>query len=412
MLGWILDSVFLVLFLASTGLLVFHLYSLYRLERWLREGNPNQPPDIWGVWGSVYYYVYRLQKRYMARKKKLAAIVKQFNQSAKAMPDGAIILGPHFEMIWFNSSARLLFGLKSPQDVGQRLVNLVRDPVFHRYIMGECYSEPIEMASPIDVGLILSLKICPYGDQQLLLLVRDVTQLKQYEIVRRDFISNISHELRTPLTVLKGCVEALEMGNAIPKKWTRSLALISEQTDRMGGLVNDLLLLSRVESAPRPESHPPLDMPGLIRNVLDELDYYGEQQQTFVIEIDQSVWMKGNESELYSVVSNLVTNAINYSPIGSPVTVRWYQKAEGLYLEVQDEGEGLLPEDVPRITERFFRVDVARSRKTGGTGLGLAILKNVLDLYQGELQVESQIGEGSLFRCYFPVTLRELPDPT
>jgi two-component system, OmpR family, phosphate regulon sensor histidine kinase PhoR len=401
LVGWIVGYFLITLFLALFALLIFHLRHLSELENWLNEGNPNHPPDVWGVWGNIYFNVYHLQKRYVARKKKLASIVKQFKQSTAAMPDGAVVLGAGGEIAWFNTPASNLLGLKSPQDIGQRLVNLVRDPSFLDYVCGEDFCESLELESPVNHELTLSLKICPYGHKQRLLLVRDVTQLQKLERVRTDFVSNISHELRTPLTVLKGCVETIEMGE-MPQQWKKPMALIAEQSLRMEQLVNDLLLLSRVESGISVERRPAFDMPSLIYQVIEEMSHYKQDKgHHFRCEIDPELYLAGNENEIRSVLTNLLSNAVNYSFDGCDILVRWYGNEDGKFFEVQDSGDGILPEDIPRLTERFFRVDVARSRKTGGTGLGLAIVHHVLDGHQAKLSIESMVGEGSTFRCHF-----------
>jgi two-component system phosphate regulon sensor histidine kinase PhoR len=384
---------------------LWHLFQLFRLQRWLGGTSTFGRPDAGGVWGDIYRRVYQLQRNNQDRQRQLATLLDQFQRSAEAMPDAAVALGPNKEIRWFNEAAGRLLKLRPRQDIGQPIQNLLRNPVFQAYLSDGDHNGSIEMRSPGDGQLRLATRIIPYGDDQYLLLAQDVTERHRLERVRKDFVANVSHELRTPLTVISGFVENLQHdGSGCAERWRRPLHLMSQQTTRMQRIVEDLLLLASLEGERGIASREPVDVPEMLAEIVEEVQAAAgaEQSRDIVIESDP-VRLSGNSLQLRSAFANLVTNATKYTPPGGRIRVRWFADDRGGVIEVRDTGEGIAPEHIPRLTERFYRVDTGRSREKGGTGLGLAIVKHVLQKHGARLEIESELGRGSCFRCIFPL---------
>lgn len=389
--------------LLALALLMRQLYQINRFEKWIRTGGRAEYPKTTGVWEEIYYHVYRIKKNEKKRKKKLGKMVDQFRQSTEALPDAAVVLGANDEIEWANKAARDVFGLKQ-SDKGQRIPNLIRFPEFIRYLKSGNYKEPVILPSPVDHSITLAVRIITYGAGLRLLLAQDVTQLKKMERMRKDFVANVSHELRTPLTVLKGYLETLQdMDDGESPLLTASFRQMQGQTERMQHLVDDLLLLTRLETKQKKTEC--VDVPALLSQICKEAETMKDsvpRRIELVLETDAQ--LVGEEQELCSAFTNLLGNALKYSPDDSLVTVRWYASKDSLVLEVEDQGEGIAAADIPRVTERFYRSDVKRSKKVGGTGLGLAIVKHVLMRHEAKLSIASELGKGSRFSCYFPVT--------
>ena len=299
---------------------------------------------------------------------------------------------------------RTCWALSYPRDIGQSVGNLIRFPTFIAYLRGGNFDTPIQMPAPGNQQLILSLRLIPYGDDQRLLVARDVTRLQHLERMRRDFVANVSHELRTPLTVVAGYLESLldDEHDEAAQRWHRTLQSMYEQSIRMQGIVEDLLMLSRLETQAQPEQSVPVAVPGLLAQVREDAQRLsGTQAHQISLEADPGLWLMGSDSELRSLFSNLAFNAVRYTPPGGRIQLRWYGDTQGAHFEIQDTGIGIAAHHIPRLTERFYRIDVGRSRGSGGTGLGLAIVKHVLLRHDGQLEVESELGKGSTFRCDF-----------
>ena len=407
LIGALAGHITAFLFLALFAYLAWHLINLYRLERWLRESKKLQPPEAGGIWGGVFNHIYRLQQRNRKRKRKLAAMLNRFQESTAALPDGTVVLSPAGEIEWYNDAAHRLLGLRSPQDVGQRIDNLVRHPAFTDFFVKGDYSTAVEFPSPSDPEVRVSVLVVPYGKDQRLLIARDVTRLQRLEQIRRDFVANVSHELRTPLTVLRGFLETLRDGAGTdPREWQRSLQLMEQQATRMQRIVNDLLLLSRLETEKEEPPRKRVAMPELLAAIVNEARVVsGERAHAITLEAEPGLYLNADEDGLRSAFSNLVLNAVQYTPDRGRITIRWYADEAGAHLEVADTGVGIAAHHIPRLTERFYRVDVARSRQSGGTGLGLAIVKHVLNRHQARLRVASELGKGSTFICDFPAEL-------
>lgn len=396
--GWFLAGAF-ALYAA------WHLRQLWRLMVWLRADKRGVPPESSGVWGELFAIIRRLLQTNRKRKKKLASMLTRFQRTSAALPDGIVVIDAKGEIEWLNGAASNLFGLRFPQDVGRRITQLIRHPDFIAYLSAETYSDPLDMPSPADASARLSVRIVPYGKKQRLISARDITRLHKLEGLRRDFIGNVSHELRTPLTVITGYLETLlDQGEDYSETDRRILGVMHDQAERMRRIVDDLLMLSRLETtAVSADEQAVVSVPVLIQEVLNEargLSREGKHQ--FSADIEPRLWLRGNSKELHSAFSNLVSNAVRYSPDGGRIHLSWKAQGAGAGFSVKDEGLGIEAMHIERLTERFYRVNKDRSRGTGGTGLGLAIVKHVLQRHEGRLEVESEPGKGSCFTCLFP----------
>ncbi|HYQ92378.1 MAG TPA: phosphate regulon sensor histidine kinase PhoR [Candidatus Competibacteraceae bacterium] len=411
-LGGLFGQMLPALLVAALACLGWQLFHLYRLEQWLRHGSPTRPPDTYpfrpnALWNEIYQRSFRLRQRSRKRKRKVSRILKQFQSAAAALPDAVVVLNEEDTVLWCNEAAQRLLNLYR-QDSGLKVTSLVRHPKFIHFLAQRRYDESLEFPSPLDADIMLSVRIAPYGKKQRLLLATDNTRLHRLEQMRRDFVANVSHELRTPLTVINGYLETLlDNEDVLPSRWQKPLSGMHQQSCRMLRIVEDLLMLSRLENLGERQWQRIVDVPAL----LDEIAEYaialsGERGHRVVLEADRGLWLRGHEQELHSAFSNLVSNAVRYTPDGGHITIRWYAGDRGVHLEVEDNGEGIPPQHLHRITERFYRVNRDRSRDSGGTGLGLAIVKHVMLNHGGKLHITSLVGVGSIFACDFPAELQ------
>jgi len=385
--------------------LIRHLIYIKHLAKWLDQSKSNiEPPEGNGIWFGIFSRIFELQKRNKSQKIKLALALTRFQEAASAMPDAMIILTREGKIEWFNQAAKRLLGLKSPQDIEQHITNLIRYPAFKEFVSNYLDIErDMEILSPFDESLVLQLRIAPYGKGKALLVARDVTQVNRLEQVRRHFVANISHELRTPLTVLTGYMETLTSGQSQDNPWFEPMQHMYAQTSRMQGIVKDLLLLTRLENYSESVVGSEVEVPDLIEMLLEEARMLGhDKTQALTADYDSGLKITGRREDIQSAFSNLVSNAVRYTPKGGRIHIKWYQDKTGAHFVVEDSGMGISSMDIPRLTERFFRVDEARSRETGGTGLGLAIVKHVLQRHDGRLSITSRLGRGSQFSCNFP----------
>ena len=374
--------------------------AISELEKWLSRGAFGDMRHKKGIWADIYYHLWKLKKTEKKRKKKLSRMVEQFRTSTDALPDAAVVMGSYAEIESSNRACRTVLGLKK-SDKGQRVPNLIRNPAFVQYLKSNDYSQKITIPSPVNENQILQISITPYGEGLRLLLAQDVTTLKNIERMRTDFVANVSHELRTPLTVLKGYLETLVEIDGGETFYSKSFQNMAEQTERMTVLIDDLLLLSRLETKHRHTEC--VDAPHLIEQLCQDSRLPIKDIGRIELSLDSDARLLGDETELHSAFSNLVSNALKYSSTDKPIKVRWQNDAEvGVFLEVEDFGEGISSSEIPKITERFYRADVKRNQKISGTGLGLAIVKHVMARHEGKLEVHSQLGKGSRFRCWFP----------
>lgn len=401
--GIIFDTVSFTLLIVTTAYLGWHLYNLYHLERWFRLKESTDLLNDTGIWGEIYNHVFRLQQRHRQRKMKLSKMLSRFQKSTSAMPDATVVLDEQGKIEWINKAAKRFLGLNKKKDNGQRIDNLIRNEELSDLLAKGDFDRVIEIESPENQNLFLSVRIVPYGGNQLLLIARDITRIRKLERVRRDFVANVSHELRTPLTVISGYLENMLDTEAISPDATRNvLRQMSQQSVRMCRIVDDLLMLSRLESD-RAEQQDQVSVPAIIAAILEEYkSLMQDKHQAVTTDIDQQLWVLGNEKELHSAFSNLVLNAIKYTPENGQISITWQKQVNGAGFSVQDTGIGISPQHVPRLTERFYRVDKGRSREHGGTGLGLAIVKHVLNRHNATLEIKSRPGEGSTFTILFP----------
>lgn len=391
---------------AGLGLYVFlHLRHVRMLYVWLLRHPREEPPPGTGVWGDLFDRLYTYQKAQSQLQQRLRDILRRIQDSCEAMRDSVVMLDPHGDLEWWNSAASQMLGLQPDHDRGQPITNLIRDPRFIDYFNARDYREPLLIPSPIHDNRMLQFHLTLFGDDERLLMVRDVTRLHQLEMMRRDFVANVSHELRTPLTVLAGYLETYsEHSDQLPERWQRGFTQMQAQTSRMQNLVEDLLLLSRLE-IDLPDVHPEtIDMATLLASISEDARGLSAGRQTLELYIECSHRLLGSASEIRSAISNLVFNAVRYTPDGSTIILRWKPWHDGAAIEVEDNGEGFDPVHIPRLTERFYRIDKGRSAATGGTGLGLAIVKHVLLRHEAQLDIASRPGTGARFRCAFPAS--------
>lgn len=394
------------LLLAIIVYLAWHVINAWRLYRWLGEAAPGAaPPAGRGLWEDVFYRLRRVQQRNRRSRQRLTRVLAEFQASTAALPDGAVVLDPAGQIVWCNDAAIALLGLRTPQDMGQRIVNLMRYPAFTEYMRAGRYEHGVEAPSPIHPDIRLLLRVVPYGDNQRLLIARDISELKRLEQMRRDFVANASHELRTPLTVLRGYLDMMEeeAGDAgALEVWRSPLRDMLQQSARMEQIITDMLTLARLESDGLSGRSETIDVPDLLDKAVAQAQAVSKGGHHIRVDVDRSLRLRGRANELYSVFSNLVLNAVQYTPGGSHIEVRWWQEDDTARFAVTDDGPGIPARDIPRLTERFYRVDVSRSRATGGTGLGLAIVKHALERHEAELFIESEPGAGAAFTCLFP----------
>ena len=397
-------------FITTAGLVIYCLWQYKTLEQllsWIRQRKDVSPPDIPGVIDEITREIDFLRINHKKRKKKLSRFLRRFQESTAALPDAVIIMGENNVIEWANENAEAYLGVHWPQDARQRISNLIRHPDLLKYIgdMHESKSDRgLELASPVNPDLHLELRIAPYGESQQLLIARDITRIYRANKMRKDFIANASHELRTPLTVISGYLESFELeSESRLVVWQNQIRNMRTQTDRMRRLIEDLLKLSTLETDTQKITTDLVRVPDLISSIYEEARAVdGLIEHIFTIESDPEIWIKGSQNEIYSAFSNLVFNAVQHTPENGVIKIKWYEDVDGsACLDVIDSGEGISPEHIPRITERFYRVDKGRSREKGGTGLGLAIVKHVLARHNANLEIESNPGNGSTFRCRF-----------
>ncbi len=402
-LGLFIDRLFLCLWLATVALLMIHYWQLFRLNRWLWHSKKMTPPKAKGLWGHIYDGVYFLQRRNRNKRKELGMLVRRFREGSEALPDAAVVVDADACIVWCNRLARIELGLRWPADIGRRIDNLIRHPDFIRFFQGGHYENPIEVISPANDQKILEYRVMPYGDKHLLLIARDVTRVTQMDQMRKDFVANVSHELRTPLTVVTGYLEMLSGDEEYPPFFIgKAYDEMSSQTRRMQSLIEQLLILSRIEASSEPVYEKIVDVPTLLKTIEVEAATLNQAKHHKInFDIDPNLTAFGVETELRSAFSNLIFNAVHYTPDGGEINVRWQLDGTQAHFSVQDNGDGIPQKHLTRITERFYRVDKARSRKTGGSGLGLSIVKHVLNHHNSKLEIKSTVGEGSTFSFAF-----------
>ena len=393
--GWALFCVGLCL------QMVPHVRSFARLERWSRAPVVDAGLEGQGAWDGVFGRLYRHEKELRGQIAERDHRIEMLVAAVQALTDGVVLLDQQNHILFCNTTAEDQLGLLARTDRGQPVVNLVRQPEFVAYLQGADFTRPLNMRSERNDERVLSIYVIPYADNRRLMQIKDVTQADLLDRMRRDFVANVSHELRTPLTVLAGFLETLLEIEIERNEQQRYLKMMSEQSARMQSIVQDLLALSSIESAPPPEDNI-VDMAKVVDKLRRDAEFLSGGRHHIVIEVDGQIDLRGLETELVSTFTNLVANAVRYTPAGGTVRISWRADAQGAEFAVQDTGIGIDPRHIPRLTERFYRVDRGRSRDAGGTGLGLAIVKHSLNRHQAQLDIKSTLGVGSRFSARFP----------
>jgi two-component system, OmpR family, phosphate regulon sensor histidine kinase PhoR len=401
-LGLLFGPIWVWLLGAACLYLGWQLLNLYRLDRWLRLRSQLDPPNIGGIWGDIIGQVVRLHRRKQFHKQRLVQLYRELRRSTAALPDGVIILSSQNEIVWFNRQAARLLGLRRPVDIGLRIDNLIRSPEFVHYLHGDDFALPLIIRPPVQLELYLALQLVPYGAGQSLLLARDVTRQMRLEAMRKDFVANASHELRTPLTVISGYLDTLADDSSIDAAWASPIRDMRAQARRMNAIITDLLELSRLESTDGEAPREPIDVPRMLERLHRDALAKNDRPRHVLLELESADGLYGAAHEIESAFTNVLVNALKYTLPDGTVRMRWRTDDDGAYFSVIDTGIGIPAEHIPRLTERFYRVDAGRSRGEGGSGLGLAIVKHALQRHGGWLEVESTEGKGSTFTCQFP----------
>ena len=391
------------------------LWKGQKIANWLRHNNVQDPPDLGGIWGDLINRMRRILSEQRKQTQHEQQRLQDFLSAIQASPNGVVLLDPEGRIEWCNQTAAQHLGMDAKRDLMQHVVHLVRDPVFNKYISSDDHQTEVVIdgrSASLQKTLKLSVQLHSYGENRQLLLTRDVTAVSHADSMRRDFVANVSHEIRTPLTVMSGFIETLQSLNLDAHEKERYLGLMAVQAERMQDLVNDLLILSQLEGSTLPPNSDPIAIEGLMAGIESEARglsnsqlFEGEASQVLQFETPQGIQLLGAPKELHSAISNLVNNAVRYTPSGGAISAIWSHLADQrMQFSVVDTGPGIATEHLPRLTERFYRVDRSRSRESGGTGLGLAIVKHVMQRHGGELKIESELGKGSRFTLIFPAS--------
>jgi len=410
-IGWLYDRPGLGLMAAALLALLWQVFQLLSFDRALRTGNFDNFRQGEGIWEQIFSRFKYQNDKAARRKQRYRQLLLEVRKSTNAMPDGAVILNSVNEIISCNQVAKRLVGLKRKKDRGQRIDNILRDPELVRLLQADDQSLTVELASPMVDGNWLNCRVVPYGADQKLLLLRDVTERIRLSKMRRDFVANASHELRSPLTVIAGYLDSLADGDDISPGWVKPVEQMQAQARRMRHILGELLELSRLESAGKASTDEAVDVGRLLGQARNAFEGHADIA-TVVINSESTAELKGTEAEIETVIVNLLSNAVRFTPKDGEITLTWRADADGADLIVADTGEGIDAQHLPRLTERFFRVEKGRSRDNGGIGLGLAIVKHILARYDAELIIGSEPGVGSEFRCHFTPDRVVTPPPT
>lgn len=405
--GYAIGQLAWVLCAALTVYVLWSVRQAVRLHHWLYERkNTGDIPESYGLWGDLFDGLHQMQQQNKQTQAKLKAMIQRVRTSANALKQGVVMTNEDGQMEWWNDASVSMFGFRTQQDVGQLMTNLIRDPEFKRYFDSKDYGRALEIQSPVDPNMLLRVHITLFGREDRLIFAQDVTRIHRLEQMRRDFVSNVSHEMRTPLTVIHGYIETLQDAPNVPSNWQRPLRSMADQTRRLELLVSDLLLLEKYETQDRNRPRQHINIETLLESICHDAQVLsGEREHDIRLSCDNPDLIIGEEGQLRSAFSNLIYNAVKYTPAGGEIDVLWYRDARGAHMSVQDTGCGFDPIHIPRLTERFYRADPSRNKGTGGSGLGLAIVKHVLINHNGNLTIESQENEGSRFTCHFPPSI-------
>ncbi len=405
-IGWLTGHWMLAIILPVTGYTTWNLYQIYRLERWLASGvKPRNAPVAGGVWAVIVQHIHRNDRADKKRKKRYKELLSRINTAVAALPDAAIVLNSRKEIEWANEGAAQLLGIDKKRDIGSRIGNIIRDPVFLEHLAKPDEKRELEISSPIELKRIISLRLTPFGKKQYLMTSRDVSERVELGRIRKAFIANASHELRTPLTVIAGYLEILHSAPEMPNSLLEPVKSARDQATRMEGLISDLLTLSKLEGSSLAEdAGEELNVPGMIRSVVNDLENtVASGTHAFHLDLDIDLQIRAIELEIDGVILNLCRNAVLHTQDGTDIHVSWKKDSfENACFTVRDNGAGISEAHISRLTERFYRVDEGRSRAVGGTGLGLSITRHVIERYGGDLLISSEVGQFAEFQVRFP----------
>lgn len=407
--GWLVDrerGAWVLALAVATFFFLRQLWLILRLIHWAGRPLGTPTPSASGAWSAVFEALHRRARLSSAEREQATQELARFRRAAEALPDGVLILDGHRSIEWMNLQAEVCLGLKGSVDSGTRITHLLREPDFLNYLDGTDHRGiPLELRTQRNPGRTIQIQAAPFAAGRTLLLVRDVTQLQKLATMRRDFVANVSHELKTPLTVTLGFIETAQdsLADTPPAEIARYLQTAREQARRMQQLIEDLLTLSALETDAPPPLEQRIEAAALLQEIVFEIEALSSGRHKIRLENKGPAWLLGSARELRSAFGNLAGNAVRYSPDGGDICLRWEGLSDsGARFSVIDSGIGIAAEHLPRLTERFYRVDRGRSREAGGTGLGLAIVKHVLERHQAVLRIESTPGHGSAFSAVFP----------
>ena len=402
-IGLGIEQFWICIFIGFLAFFATQMRSLYLVNDWIANRPYDVPPNLHGIWGALLFNVYRSQRQERIVQAEMVGLIDRAQSSLVALAEAVVLIDDNHQIEWWNPAAERLLGIQ-PLDRGRNILTILRQPAFIEYFNHiDQAPDGLKIKSTVLDEHYVQVKMTRFGGESRLLVAHDMTRMHNLEQMRKDFVDNISHELRTPLTVLSGYIETFTDQEDMNPRWKRAFEQMQSQTRRMNALVNDLLLLSRLENEKTIAKNQIIDMPSLMNQLFDDAHAYNiDYGHTLNLDIDSHCDLIGSDMELASAFSNLITNAIKYTPKGGTITIGWHDDGEHGYFSVQDTGIGIDPKHLPRLTERFYRVDSARSRQTGGTGLGLAIVKHVLMQHNAHLEVESKENSGSTFKAVFP----------
>ena len=403
LVAWLSGHTVLVIGLFLILYLAWQFYNILRLYRWLQSWE-DKPPESLGMWSDIFDRIAALQKQNIKRNVQYQQVIDDFEGLTDAFPDATLVINDQDLIRWFNDSAVQLLDLKAEADKGQAVTNLIREPAFADWLsVQDTLHSTLDISCPVDDNISLQISAVRFRKNQRLLILRDITDVRNFERIRQDLVANVSHELRTPLTVLLGYLEVLKTQPAEPNP--EAIERMFLQAQQMHELLEDLLELSRLEDHDTQmfEGAVEVDIPALLTQIAEQAENLSQGQHKLIFKVQSGLNLRGAEADLKSAFQNLIINAVNYTPEKGKIKVTWQETDDALVLSVADTGIGIPHRDIPRITERFYRVGDDRNRKTGGTGLGLAIVKHVLHSHDAKLEVQSEIGKGSEFRCIFPL---------
>ena len=403
LIAWLSGYTIEVIGLLLVLYLAWQLYNSLRLYRWLQSGG-DSPPESFGMWSDLFDRIAALQKQKIKRNLQYQQVIDDFEGLTNAFPDATLVINDLGLIRWFNDSAVQLLGLKTEADKGQAVTNLIREPAFADWLsVQDSLHSTLDISCPVDDNISLQISAIRFRKNQRLLILRDITDVRNLERIRQDLVANVSHELRTPLTVLLGYLEILKTQPQDPNP--EAIERMFLQAQQMQELLEDLLELSRLEDSDNLafEGADEVDVPALLTQIAEQAEDLSQGQHKLIFKVEPGLNLRGVEADLKSAFQNLIINAVNYTPAKGKIKVTWQETDAAIVLSISDTGVGIPHRDIPRITERFYRVGDDRNRKTGGTGLGLAIVKHVLNSHNANLEVQSEIAKGSEFRCVFPL---------